>query len=118
MKQKVVMKQKKRNNRPGPFSNKKSKSDNMSTSRLTNRWAGVARQLKNKTRPPTELASIKKQRPKLTYDQLIKQHLHLLKNLQYTSGLFAASHKQVGTGYDKAWLRDNFYECLAFEILS
>lgn len=31
------------------------------------------------------------------------------------SGLFLASPKEVTTGYDKAWLRDNFYECLAFE---
>jgi phosphorylase kinase alpha/beta subunit len=40
-----------------------------------------------------------------------------LKGLQYESGLFAASKKGVKTGYDKAWLRDNFYECLAFEVL-
>lgn len=50
-------------------------------------------------------------------DQLIKQHLEILENLQYQSGLFAASKKDVKTGYDKAWLRDNFYECLAFEVL-
>jgi len=50
------------------------------------------------------------------YDNLIKQHLAILKNLQYESGLFAASQKGVATGYDKAWLRDNFYECLAFEV--
>lgn len=55
---------------------------------------------------------------KLTYDKLIKQHLKILKKLQYKSGLFAASSKKVGTGYDKSWLRDNFYECLAFEVLS
>jgi phosphorylase kinase alpha/beta subunit len=41
-----------------------------------------------------------------------------LKNLQYRSGLFAASKKNVSTGYDKAWLRDNFYECIAFEVLN
>jgi phosphorylase kinase alpha/beta subunit len=51
------------------------------------------------------------------YDQLIKQHLKILKNLQYESGMFAASKKGLNTGYDKAWLRDNFYECLAFEVL-
>lgn len=55
--------------------------------------------------------------PRLTYDHIIKQHLHILKNLQYTSGLFAASSKEVNTGYDKSWLRDNFYECLAFEVI-
>jgi len=54
---------------------------------------------------------------KLTYKKLINQHLKILKTLQYDSGLFAASDKQVGTGYEKSWLRDNFYECLAFEII-
>ncbi len=51
------------------------------------------------------------------YEKLIKQHLKILKGLQYESGLFAASKKGIETGYDKAWLRDNFYECLAFEVL-
>lgn len=57
-----------------------------------------------------------KKRP-LNYKKLLKQHMRILKNLQYKSGLFAASHKKVHTGYNKAWLRDNFYECLAFEVL-
>ena len=57
-------------------------------------------------------------KPRLTYDQLIKQHIEILKNLQYKSGLFAASKKDVDTGYEKSWLRDNFYECLAFEVIS
>lgn len=51
------------------------------------------------------------------YDQLAEQHLKILEGLQYDSGLFAASKKGVETGYDKAWLRDNFYECLAFEVM-
>lgn len=51
------------------------------------------------------------------YDKLIAQHLDILEGLQYRSGLFAASHKNIDTGYDKAWLRDNFYECLAFEVV-
>jgi len=55
---------------------------------------------------------------KLTYANLIKQHLKILKDLQYKSGLFAASDKKVGTGYDKSWLRDNFYECMAFEVIN
>ena len=55
--------------------------------------------------------------PTFIYDQLIKQHLKILESLQYKSGLFAASKKGTKTGYDKAWLRDNFYECLAFEVL-
>ncbi|MGV8141259.1 MAG: glycoside hydrolase family 15 protein [Candidatus Woesearchaeota archaeon] len=54
---------------------------------------------------------------KLSYKDLMKQHLDILKNLQYNSGLFAASSKRVNTGYDKSWLRDNFYECLAFEVI-
>ena len=46
---------------------------------------------------------------------LITKHLKILEGLQYDSGLFAASKKGQEVGYDKAWLRDNFYECLAFE---
>lgn len=48
-------------------------------------------------------------------DSLKKNHLKILKSLQYDSGLFGASKRNVSTGYNKAWLRDNFYECLAFE---
>ncbi|MDR3571983.1 MAG: glycoside hydrolase family 15 protein [Candidatus Pacebacteria bacterium] len=51
------------------------------------------------------------------YRKLLEQHLKILEGLQYESGLFAASKKGEGEGYDKAWLRDNFYECLAFEVL-
>ena len=54
---------------------------------------------------------------KAQYEKLISQHINILRNLQYDSGLFAASSKTVGTGYDKSWIRDNFYECLAFEVL-
>ncbi len=56
-------------------------------------------------------------KPKLTYNQLIEDHLSILKNLQYDSGLFSASSHDVGTGYNKSWLRDNFYEVMAFEVL-
>jgi len=52
-----------------------------------------------------------------TYDDLIKKHLRILKSLQSKSGLFTASARDVQTGYDKSWLRDNFYETLAFEII-
>jgi len=55
--------------------------------------------------------------PKLTYQELIDKHLAILKSLQYKSGLFAASDPKVGTGYDKSWLRDNFYETIAFEMI-
>ncbi len=51
------------------------------------------------------------------YQKLLAQHLKILSDLQYESGLFAASRKGVDTGYDKAWLRDNYYECLAFEVV-
>ncbi len=54
---------------------------------------------------------------RLTYQQLIERHLKILKDLQYATGLFAASKKEGSTGYDKSWLRDNFYETLAFEVL-
>lgn len=54
---------------------------------------------------------------KLTYDDLIKRHLKILKGLQHKTGLFSASSKEVPTGYDKSWLRDNFYETIAFEII-
>ncbi|MBU0569814.1 glycoside hydrolase family 15 [Patescibacteria group bacterium] len=54
---------------------------------------------------------------RLTYEDLIKKHLKILKSLQYKTGLFAASKKDVSTGYDKSWLRDNFYETIAFEVI-
>lgn len=54
---------------------------------------------------------------KLTYQQLIDRHLEILRSLQYDSGLFSASDPNVSTGYDKSWLRDNFYETIAFEVL-
>lgn len=43
------------------------------------------------------------------------QHLDNLRKLITPTGLFLASSKNVETGYDKAWLRDNVYEALAFE---
>ncbi len=44
----------------------------------------------------------------------LKHHrLSVLKSLQYESGLFSAAAKRVDTGYDKAWIRDNFYVGLA-----
>lgn len=55
--------------------------------------------------------------PILNYKQLTIRHLKILKSLQYKSGLFAASKPTDNTGYDKSWLRDNFYETIAFEII-
>ncbi len=46
---------------------------------------------------------------------ILDQHIDNIKKLQSSSGLFLASSKDVSTGYNKAWLRDNFYTCLAFE---
>jgi len=46
----------------------------------------------------------------------IQKHLDILRALQVPSGLFlAAAEPGVSTGYDKSWLRDNFYEVLAFQ---
>lgn len=55
--------------------------------------------------------------PKFDYKSKIEEHIKILKSLQYESGLFSASSKDVKTGYNKSWLRDNFYECLAFASL-
>lgn len=54
---------------------------------------------------------------KVDYQQIIDDHLRVLEQLQAPSGLFRASAADVNTGYDKAWLRDNFYECLAFVVI-
>ncbi len=45
----------------------------------------------------------------------LKTHAGHLANLRYPTGLFAASSKNVATGYNKAWLRDNIYCALGFE---
>ncbi|HCC04809.1 TPA: glycoside hydrolase family 15 [Patescibacteria group bacterium] len=46
----------------------------------------------------------------------IDAHLAILRTLIAPSGLFlAAADVGVATGYDKSWLRDNFYEVMAFE---
>ena len=54
---------------------------------------------------------------RLTYTELIEKHVKILKRLQASSGLFLASKKDSTTGYDKSWLRDNFYETIAFEVI-
>lgn len=51
----------------------------------------------------------------MTHDPAIARHLENLKRLMTPSGLFLASSLNVETGYDKAWLRDNVYEAMAFE---
>lgn len=54
---------------------------------------------------------------RIDYDKVIARHLKNLEELIKPSGLFMASAQKVNTGYDKAWLRDNFYECMAFETM-
>jgi GH15 family glucan-1,4-alpha-glucosidase len=48
-------------------------------------------------------------------EDILEKHLNNIRALQTPSGLFLASRSDVSTGYNKAWLRDNFYTCLAFE---
>lgn len=48
-------------------------------------------------------------------EDILEKHLNNIRALQSPSGLFMASRSDVSTGYNKAWLRDNFYTCLAFE---
>lgn len=49
-------------------------------------------------------------------EKKLEKSLSLLRAMQYPSGLFSASAVKVKTGYDKAWIRDNIYETLAFEF--
>jgi GH15 family glucan-1,4-alpha-glucosidase len=51
----------------------------------------------------------------MDFNQKVERHLDNLRKLITPSGLFLASSKNVETGYDKAWIRDNVYESLAFE---
>ena len=44
----------------------------------------------------------------------MEKHLAILRNLQKPTGVFTASAHNVATGYDKAWLRDNYFMTLAF----
>jgi phosphorylase kinase alpha/beta subunit len=45
----------------------------------------------------------------------LSEHIDSLLDLRTESGLFFASQESVETGYDKAWLRDNFYISLGLE---
>ena len=54
---------------------------------------------------------------RIDYEKILQHHLKTLESLHQPSGLFLATPKGVSTGYDKAWLRDTFYECLAFEYI-
>ena len=48
------------------------------------------------------------------FDTEIKQHLNVVRSLQKPTGVFTASAHDVGTGYDKAWLRDIYFITLGF----
>ncbi len=39
----------------------------------------------------------------------------ILQSLRYPTGLFAASRKDVSTGYNVAWIRDNIYQAIGLE---
>jgi phosphorylase kinase alpha/beta subunit len=51
----------------------------------------------------------------MTTEEKVQEHLNILRSLRAPSGLFFAASPSVTTGYDKAWLRDNFYATLGFE---
>lgn len=46
----------------------------------------------------------------------IQERLDIIRELQAPSGLFMASAPDVTTGYNKAWLRDNFFMTLGFQV--
>lgn len=48
---------------------------------------------------------------------MIQTSIQILKRLQTESGLMRASHANVKTGYNRAWIRDNVYESLGFEAV-
>ena len=52
----------------------------------------------------------------MNIEEEVQKHLRNIDELRASSGLFLASAQNVSTGYDKAWLRDNFYTVLAYEV--
>ena len=50
----------------------------------------------------------------IDFDAEIVAHLEQVRRLQKPSGMFTASAHTVGTGYDKAWLRDIYFMTLGF----
>jgi hypothetical protein len=48
----------------------------------------------------------------IDFDTEIEAHLNEVRKLAKPSGVFTASAHSVGTGYDKAWLRDNYFMLL------
>lgn len=50
----------------------------------------------------------------IDFDTEIRTHLDEILKLRKDTGVFTASAHTVGTGYDKAWLRDNYFTILGF----
>ncbi len=50
----------------------------------------------------------------IDFELEIQQHLAEILKLRKETGVFTASAHDVGTGYDKAWLRDNYFTVLGF----
>ncbi len=50
----------------------------------------------------------------IDFDVEIKKHLGEIKKLEKASGIYTASAHTVGTGYDKAWLRDIYFIVQSF----
>lgn len=50
----------------------------------------------------------------IDFNAEIAAHLEVLRRLQKPTGVFTASAHNVTTGYDKAWLRDNYFMTLGF----
>jgi phosphorylase kinase alpha/beta subunit len=48
---------------------------------------------------------------------MITNSVTLLNSLRHPNGLFSASKKDVVTGYNRAWIRDNIYTALGFEAV-
>ncbi len=51
------------------------------------------------------------------FQEALDRSLGNLRSLRTPRGLFLASAADVATGYNKAWLRDNFYTSLGFEAI-
>lgn len=48
---------------------------------------------------------------------MITNSVTLLNNLRHPNGLFSASKKDVATGYNRTWIRDNIYTALGLEAV-
>ncbi len=46
-----------------------------------------------------------------------QKSINILNNLKYPNSLFAAARKDVSTGYNAVWIRDNIYSAMGLEVL-